>query len=70
MAVGEALIPDDEPLLRRVPPGTRWFAPPDRITSANFVLREGEGAFRFTEPALSPRKTFSKSRVSSRKRAL
>ncbi len=38
----EQSIPDDELLFRRIPPGTRWFAPPDRITSSNFKLREGE----------------------------
>ncbi len=38
----EQSIPDDEPVFRRIPPGTRWFAPPDRITSPNFKLREGE----------------------------
>ncbi|MFH1921741.1 MAG: hypothetical protein ABIP48_17900 [Planctomycetota bacterium] len=38
----EQSIPDDELLFRRIPPGTRWFAPPDRLTSSNFRLREGE----------------------------
>ena len=38
----EQSIPDDERLFRRIPPGTRWFAPPDRLTSSNFRLREGE----------------------------
>ena len=42
MAVCEQSIPDDERLFHRIPPGTRWVAPPDRITSANFKLREGE----------------------------
>lgn len=42
MVVYEQSIPDDERLFRRIPPGTRWFAPPDRVTSANFTLRENE----------------------------
>jgi hypothetical protein len=33
-------IADDEVLFRRIPPGTRWFEPPNRITSANFKLRK------------------------------
>ncbi len=40
--MSENSIPDDEPVFRRIPPGTRWFAPPDRITGSNFKLREGE----------------------------
>jgi hypothetical protein len=40
--VCEQLTPDDELLFRRIPPGTRWFVPPDRITSSNFKLREDE----------------------------
>jgi hypothetical protein len=35
-------ITDDEVLLRRIPPGTPYFEPPDRVTSANFKLRKGE----------------------------
>lgn len=38
----EQSIPDDERLFRRIPPGTRWFAPPDRITSSNFKLSEDD----------------------------
>ena len=38
----EESIPDDEILFRRIPPGTRWFVPPDRITSSNYTLRKGE----------------------------
>jgi len=47
--VCEQSILDDEPLFRRIPPGTRWFAPPDRITSSNFRLRgteEGISVYR------------------------
>lgn len=35
-------IPDDEVLLRRIPPGERYFEPPNRISSFNFKLRKGE----------------------------
>lgn len=35
-------LSDDEVVVRRVPPGSRWFEFPDRITSANFKLRRGE----------------------------
>ena len=45
MSVSRALpIGDDEILLRRIPPGTDWLEPPDRITSKNFKLdrRRGE----------------------------
>ena len=38
----EQSISDDERLFRRIPPGTRWVAPPDRITSSNFKLCEDE----------------------------
>lgn len=35
-------IADEEILYRRIPPGERWFEPPDRITSANFKLGTNE----------------------------
>jgi hypothetical protein len=35
-------ISDDELLMRRIPPGSKWFEPPDRLTSANFKLRPDE----------------------------
>jgi hypothetical protein len=35
-------LSDDEVVVRRIPPGSRWFELPDRITSANFKLRRGE----------------------------
>src|SRR5258707_81420 len=36
-------VADDEVILRHVPGGPRWQAPPDfRISSANFVLRQNE----------------------------
>ena len=38
--MSEQPIPDDEILYRRIPPGEKWFEPPDRITSANFKLRK------------------------------
>jgi hypothetical protein len=39
--VSDDRLPDHEPLLLRIPPTSPWFAPPDRITSANFRLRKG-----------------------------
>lgn len=38
----EKTIADDELLYRRIPPGSSWFEPPDRISSFNFKLRPGE----------------------------
>ena len=35
-------LSDEEILYRRIPRGSRWFEPPDRLTSANFKLRRGE----------------------------
>ena len=35
-------LPDDEVLLRRIPPGAPWFEPPDRVSTYNFKLRKGE----------------------------
>ena len=35
-------ILEDEVLLRPIPPGSPYFEPPDRVTSANFKLRKGE----------------------------
>jgi hypothetical protein len=32
-------VADDEVLMRRIPPGSTWFEPPDRLTSANFKLQ-------------------------------
>lgn len=40
--MSEERIADDEVLYRRIPPGTDWFDPPDRISSLNFQLRKGE----------------------------
>jgi hypothetical protein len=40
--VSDGRIADDEVLYRRIPPGERWFQPPDRISSYNFKLRDGE----------------------------
>jgi hypothetical protein len=40
--VSDELILDDEVLYRRIPPGDRWFKPPNRISSANFKLRKME----------------------------
>lgn len=40
--MSERTIADDEVLYRRIPPGSPWFEPPDRISSANFKLRRGE----------------------------
>jgi len=33
-------VSDDEVLMCRIPPGTPWFEPPDRLTSANFKLNK------------------------------
>ena len=38
--MAEQNIADDEVLFRRIPPGTKWFEPPDRISSINFKLRK------------------------------
>ena len=35
-------VHDDEVLLRRIPPGDRWFEPPNRVSTFNFKLRKGE----------------------------
>jgi len=35
-------VPDDEVLLRRIPPGDPWFEPPDRVSTYNFKLRKDE----------------------------
>jgi hypothetical protein len=40
--VGGEYIADDEILLRRIPPGSAWFEPPDRISSFNFKLKPDE----------------------------
>ena len=40
--MGETHVGDGEILLRRIPPGSSWFEPPDRIASFNFKLRPGE----------------------------
>jgi hypothetical protein len=39
--VPDETIADDEVLLRRIPSGTPWLEPPDRVTSANFKLPSG-----------------------------
>lgn len=38
--MSEQAIADGEVLYRRIPPGEKWFKPPDRISSANFKLRK------------------------------
>jgi hypothetical protein len=40
--VSESRVGGDEVLYRRIPPGSQWFEPPDRISSFNFKLRSGE----------------------------
>jgi hypothetical protein len=35
-------VADEEILFRRIPRGSQWFEPPDRISSFNFKLRPGE----------------------------
>jgi hypothetical protein len=40
--VGEDHVSDSEVLFRRIPPGSPWFEPPDRITSFNFKLKPQE----------------------------
>ena len=37
--MSERTIADDEVLFRRIQPGTQWFEPPDRLTSASFKLK-------------------------------
>jgi hypothetical protein len=32
-------VSDDELVMRRVPPGSQWFEPPDRLNSSNFKLQ-------------------------------
>lgn len=38
----ERTIADDEVLYRRIPPGSKWFEPPERISSYNYKLRPHE----------------------------
>lgn len=40
--MSEPTIVDEEVLYRRIPPGSSWFEPPDRISSGNFKLRGDE----------------------------
>jgi hypothetical protein len=40
--VGEDHVCDSEILFRRIPPGSPWFEPPDRIASFNFKLKPQE----------------------------
>ena len=40
--MSDQAIADNEVLYRRIPPGLRWFEPPDRPTSASFKLRKRE----------------------------
>lgn len=40
--MGEDHISDSEILFRRIPPGSPWFEPPDRIASFNFKLKPQE----------------------------
>jgi len=40
--VGEDHVLDNEILFRRIPPGSPWFEPPDRIASFNFKLKPQE----------------------------
>ena len=57
----ERSIPDDERVFRRILPGTRWFVPPDRITSPNFKLREGEqGISVYRAMIVSPEEVLKK----------
>jgi len=64
--VSDELIPDDEVLYRRIPPGKHWFEPPDRITSANFKLRKKkdgtkeEGLSVYRASIVSPAEVLSK----------
>ena len=54
-------IGDDEILLRRIPPGSRWFEPPDRITSANFKLRPNDlGLSVYRRKIVSPEEVLQK----------
>lgn len=48
-------IADDEILLRHIPGGTAWQAPPDdRVTSFNFSLREGELGISVSRAGITP----------------
>ena len=40
--VSDQKLSDEEILYRRIPNGSQWLEPPDRLTSANFKLRRGE----------------------------
>lgn len=40
--MGGERVSDEEILFRRIPPGSAWFEPPDRISSFNFKLTPGE----------------------------
>ncbi len=40
--MGEDHVSDSEILFRRIPPGSPWFEPPDRIASFNFKLKPQE----------------------------
>ena len=60
-------IADDEILLRRIPPGTNWLEPPDRITSKNFKLdrRRGElGISVYRQAVVGPQELLARPGVS------
>ncbi|HUY32041.1 MAG TPA: hypothetical protein VMV69_04610 [Pirellulales bacterium] len=64
--MGNDFIDDHEVVLRRIPPGVDWFEPPDRITSANFKLRPGEGGLSvYREKVVTPRQVLDKSNALS-----
>lgn len=49
----ESQIPDDEVLLRRVPPGPSWIKEGSRLTSGNFCLRRGESGISVSQGSIT-----------------
>lgn len=51
---------DDELVYRRIPPGSQWLEPPDRISSFNFKLRKDEnGVSVFRASVLTPQQVLT-----------
>jgi hypothetical protein len=62
--VDQPVVSDDEVLLRRIPPGSPWFEPPDRISSFNFKLKPGEtGLSVYRERVVSGEQVLRKPRA-------
>jgi hypothetical protein len=54
-------LSDDEVVFRRIPPGSQWFEPPDRISSFNFKLKPAElGLSVYRKAVLSSQELLAK----------